>query len=62
MVAGALTAMCALTNMGLFHQKACKKQRKVGKNMAKCPIFKNNYVKDKKCKVSAFKPPSSTWE
>lgn len=44
MAPGALTAMCALTNMGLFHHKACK-------NITKCPIFKNNHAKDKKCKV-----------
>lgn len=62
MVSGALTAVCALTNMGVFHQKACKKQHKVCKNTAKCPIFKYNYVKDKKGKLSAFKPPTSTWE
>lgn len=42
MIPGVL-AVCALTIMGAFHHKACK-------NIAKCPIFKYDYAKDKKCK------------
>lgn len=37
-----LTAECTLTDMGIFHHKACKKQHKAGKTVAKCPVFKNN--------------------
>lgn len=59
-----LTAVCALTDMGVFHHKACKKQHKVCKNIAKCLVFKNDCGKDKKCKVKAllsnlFPPPGN---
>lgn len=37
-----LTAECTLTGMGVFHHKACEKQHKAGKTVAKCPVFKNN--------------------
>lgn len=37
-----LTAECTLTDMGVFHHKARKKQHKAGKTVAKYPVFKNN--------------------